>query len=82
MFNAEKVFADYIKPGFWQKKVNVCNAAGVGVFNRNDGQINLFFMHKGHGFFKSVAGNIFLFRKKLAGGNLGIGAGHALISDF
>lgn len=60
---AQKMLADNMQPGFRQQKMNIGHPAGIGVFNRYHRQIGLAGRNLAHSFFKSIAGQIVLFRK-------------------
>ena len=69
-----------MQSGLRQKKMNVGDASGVRVFNRNHCKIDLSVLDGIHCLFKSQTGNVFLAGVDGFSGNMGIGAGYTLIS--
>ncbi len=82
MLNPQEVFAVDEQTGARQQKMNVRHPSGVGVFDRNDGDVGQVFLHHVHRLFKGFARQIILPGINILRGDVRVGTGHALINDF
>ena len=78
----QEIFADDIEPGGRQQMMDVGDAAGDRIFDRDHGELRRAVRDGRERVFESGAGQGLQFGKDIAAGDVGIGARLALIGDL
>ena len=76
------VLADNVQIGLGEQDVDIGNAAGNGILDRNHCQLGLAVFHHGEGIFEAGARNGFHLGETLHAGHVRVGAGLALVGNL